>query len=186
MLIPLLAFLYPQITLAANSTAAGLAWPNKLWVPMGGFTAPNTSISSYYTWSAEPVIPGSHHPSTYDVPFEFIPMLWGCNDTYIKPFNTALDANFYNVALTQQRDILGFNEPDLDVQSNCTPADAARVWIQNIEPLRSRGYRLGAPVPAGGKEWLQEWFAACNGGCNPDFMTVHWVSRVSCAVKMLL
>lgn len=36
---------------------------------------------------------------------------------------------------------------------------------------------MGSPAVTGsqmGMTWLQQFFAACNGGCNPDFMAVHW------------
>lgn len=169
--------------LAANLTAAGLAWANDLWVPMGGFTSPNTSISSYYTWSPNPVVPSPQDPPSFNVPFDFIPMLWGCTDDYIAAFNTAVARNFDNVNLTRDRDILGFNEPDLAVQSNCSPRRAAEVWKSTLEPLKAKGYRLGSPAVTGGpggKEWMRQWFKACEGGCNPDFVAVHWVSGSFC------
>ena len=106
-------------------------------------------------------------------------MLWGCTDDYINPFNAAVARNFDNVNLTRSKDILGFNEPDLAVQSNCSPERAAEVWKSTLEPLKAKGYRLGSPAVTGGpggKEWMREWFKACAGGCNPDFVAVHWVS----------
>jgi hypothetical protein len=164
---------------AANATSVGLAWANQLWVPMSGFTSPGTLITTYYTWSPQPVIPTPQYPPSFAVPFEFIPMLWGCTDDHVKSFSTAISRYFDNVNLTRQKDILGFNEPDLAVQSNCSPEKAAEVWKSTLEPLRARGYRLGGPAMTsgpGGKEWLREWFEACQEGCNPDFVPVHWVS----------
>jgi hypothetical protein len=145
---------------------------------MAGFTGSGTHISSYYNWSPSPDIPPAASSSLYDVPFPFIPMLWGCNETYTGPFSSAVASNFSNVNLTSDRAVLGFNEPDIAGQSDCTPSQAAQVWREFLEPLRYQGYRLGSPaVTSGssGKRWMVEWFEACNGSCNPDFITLHWV-----------
>ncbi|WVO13466.1 hypothetical protein L204_101083 [Cryptococcus depauperatus] len=165
-----------------NAGGPGLAWANGLWVPMAGFTGPGTLISSYYTWSPYPTIPTDEHSSLYVVPFSFIPMLWGCNQTYIDPFRQQVANNFSNATLTPSRAILGFNEPDHPGQALCTPQDAAQTWKDVLEPLKQRGYRLGSPaVTSGdqGKQWMSEWYAACNGGCNPDFTAVHWYDLVA-------
>ncbi|WWC90688.1 uncharacterized protein L201_005625 [Kwoniella dendrophila CBS 6074] len=172
-----------QYTLALNDNldGPGLAWPNQLWVPMGGFTSPGTIISSYYTWGPDPIIPEKNSSKIWDIPFPFIPMLWGCTDDYIKPFQQALYNNFSNVPLTRKRDILGFNEPDHPQQSKCTPYQAAIIWKQILEPLKYQGYRLGSPsVTSGeaGKQWMKEWYDACQGGCNPDFLALHWYDLV--------
>lgn len=148
-------------------------------VPMAGFTGDGTLISSYYNWSPYPVIPSSRDSSLYDVPFTFVPMLWGCNSTYIEPFLKQVANNFSDVDLTPKRDILGFNEPNQIGQAECSPEEAAQTWIEVIEPLKSQGYRLGSPaVTSGdsGKSWMARWYEACNGSCNPDFTALHWVS----------
>ena len=56
------------------------------------------------------------------------------------------------------------------------PTDAARLWMQYIQPLKQYGVRLGGPaVTAGdtGRPWLQKFFAAC-GQCTIDFLPLHW------------
>jgi hypothetical protein len=164
-----------------NWTKPGLAWPNSYYVPMAGFDGNNTLISSYYNWSPSPVITPKGYSSLYAVPFPFIPMLWGCNATYTDPFQSAVDSNFSNAALTPDRVVLGFNEPDITGQSDCSPSDAASAWKIYLEPLRSKGYRVGSPAVSSGtagKGWLEDWFEACGGGCNPDFIALHWVSEI--------
>ncbi|OWZ31021.1 hypothetical protein C347_03779 [Cryptococcus neoformans AD2-60a] len=165
-----------------GSGGPGLAWANNLWVPMAGFTGDGTLISSYYNWSPYPDIPTSRHSSLFDVPFTFVPMLWSCNSTYIEPFLEQVANNFSDVILTPQRAILGFNEPDQTGQAECSPEEAAQTWIEVIEPLKSQGYRLGSPaVTSGysGREWMAQWYEACNGSCNPDFTAVHWYDLVA-------
>ncbi|GFZ49514.1 hypothetical protein JCM24511_07634 [Saitozyma sp. JCM 24511] len=160
-----------------NWTKPGLAWPNSYYVPMAGFDGNNTLISSYYNWSPSPAITPKGYSSLYAVPFPFIPMLWGCNATYTDPFQSAVDSNFSNAMLTSDRVVLGFNEPDITGQSDCSPSDAASAWKTYLEPLRSKGYRVGSPAVSSGtagKEWLEDWFEACGGGCNPNFIALHW------------
>lgn len=160
----------------------GLSWPNALWVPIGGFTGRGSRVSSYYNWSPWPLVPPKDASPVYDVPFDFVPMLWGCTDTYTGPFQAAVAANFSSVRLTPDCAILGFNEPDIAGQALCSPRDAAQAWKAYMEPLKQKGFRLGAPAVGNGpdgKKWLLDWYEVCGGGCNPDFTTVHWVSRAN-------
>jgi len=77
--------------------------------------------------------------------------------------------------------VLGFNEPDNcygNTGGSCMqPSVAASVWKSQIEPLKTKyGLQLGMPAITSsqmGLTWLSQWYAACAGGCNPDFMTVH-------------
>ncbi|ODN78071.1 hypothetical protein L198_08022 [Cryptococcus wingfieldii CBS 7118] len=142
-----------------------------------------TQISSYYTWSPNPVVPTADDSDIYDVPFSFVPMLWGCtSQSETDAFLEQLAGNFSNVTLTPSRDILGFNEPDHAGQAECTPSQAAQVWVDVLEPLKEKGYRLGSPAVTGGdtgKQWMIDWYSACNGGCNPDFTAVHWYDPVA-------
>jgi len=110
-------------------------------------------------------------------------MIWGCTDDDVSSFNTALSSHFNDVRLTSRKEILAFNEPDLAAQANCSPERAAAVWKSTLEPLKAKGYRLGSPAVTGdpsGKVWLEAWLEACEGGCNPDFVAVHWVSPPWC------
>jgi hypothetical protein len=185
-----LCVLCASLVRAAKSGKAGLAWPNSVWVPMAGFTNGNSTIdwlvsskpvitmliSRYYNWAPDPVIPNTRNP-LYSVPFDFVPMLWAPNSTYLEPFLEAVANNFSDVNLTPQRDILAFNEPNQVGQADCTPQEAAQVWAQHLEPLKTQGYRLGSPAVTSapdGMDWMQEWLRACNGSCNPDFIAVHW------------
>lgn len=177
---------FPFLWLATYAVAfdpnskTGLAWANQLWVPMAGFTAQDTRISSYYNWSPSPQIPSSRQRPLFDVPFPFVPMLWGCNSTYYEPFVEAARNNFSDVMLTNERDILGFNEPEITGQSECTPQQAVDGWLEYLEPLREQGYRLGSPAVTSGSygaEWYAEWWRLCDGRCHPDFIALHWVRR---------
>jgi hypothetical protein len=96
-------------------------------------------------------------------------MLWGANQ--ISDF-TRLVVKGYADA------VMGPNEPNEHGQSNMTPQEGADLWRKYIEPLRYEGYTmLVAPACSSnpnGMVWTKAWKAACNGGCNPTHMAVHY------------
>lgn len=109
----------------------------------------------------------------------FVPMLWGASAyDYDSPFYDLVKGQIDEGANITH--VLSFNEPDGAYNtggSNIEVNLAARRWIADIEPLRKLGVKVGAPGVTGaesGWTWLDNWFKACDGGCNPDFMTVHW------------
>ncbi|THV03277.1 glycoside hydrolase [Dendrothele bispora CBS 962.96] len=114
-----------------------------------------------YTWS--PSIPDLARQLGFD-PW---PMLWGRNQ--IDEFTKTVTAGYANV-------VLGFNEPDQAGQSNLSPQDAAGLWKQYIQPLKSQGYKLVTPAVTSdpnAKQWMKDFFAACDG-CTFDAQAVHW------------
>lgn len=116
----------------------------------------------YYTWSPWP---------TNNTGIEFVPMLWGkdqIND-FTSTLGNTLTSNQVSAALA-------FNEPQQSGQSNLSPEDGASMWKEYIEPLKAKGLRLGSPAPSSapnGKTWLQDFLAACNGGCTVDFIALR-------------
>ena len=76
--------------------------------------------------------------------------------------------------------VLAFNEPDgqSSTGGSAIPADlAASTWQRQIEPLKQKGVKLGAPAVTGapsGFTWLQNFFTQCAGNCSVDFIPVHW------------
>ncbi|KAL1406301.1 hypothetical protein Q8F55_007997 [Vanrija albida] len=146
----------------------GLSWANAHWVPIAPFDAPSTPLTAQYNWAPAP---------SANTSYPFVPMLWGCDAAHVAAWDSVVAANFSGTRLTPDRAPLAFNEPELGVQANCSPKDAAAVWVKHFEPLKAWGYRLGTPaVTMGpeGKAWLLQWFAECAGACNPDFLAVHW------------
>lgn len=50
------------------------------------------------------------------------------------------------------------------------------MWKTYLEPLKTRGVRLGSPAPSSapsGKIWLQQFLDACAGGCTVDFIALR-------------
>ncbi|EIM87592.1 glycoside hydrolase [Stereum hirsutum FP-91666 SS1] len=147
-----------------NSSKAGLAWANGKWVDMKQYESTG-KVSWYYTWGPDPVDGAT---------IEFVPMFWGSKD--IDDWQSSINSTISELDV---KAILGFNEPQQSGQSNLTPSDGASLWQTYIEPLKSANpsLRLGSPAPSSapsGKTWLQEWLSACNGGCTPDFIALHW------------
>lgn len=132
----------------------------------------NSDLTWYYNYGASPtaVYTGSD--------LEFVPMLWGATagNTDTSFLDTVTGLIKGGAAIKY---VLGFNEPDGCISGGaCVDAvTAADTWIREIEPLKKLGVKLGAPAVTGspnGFNWLQNWFTACDGGCTPDFIPVHW------------
>lgn len=56
----------------------------------------------------------------------FVPMLWGEDQTSL--FKALADKDFEGSVLTERKDVLAFNEPNLEEQSNLSPQEAADLW----------------------------------------------------------
>lgn len=102
---------------------------------------------------------------------EYVPQCWGGNDA----------PNFIANLKSQAPDathILTFNEPDGQGggQATMTPAHAADLWRQYIEPLHASGIKLGSPATTGsngGIVWLQQFMGNCTD-CHVDFLATHY------------
>lgn len=109
--------------------------------------------------------------STWFGSLEFVPQLWGGDAA--ASFASEVLAN-----VPATRHILTFNEPDSsgDGQATMTPALAATIWKQYVEPLRTHNIKLGSPACTGtdtGIEWLKQFYGNCTT-CHIDFIATHW------------
>ncbi|KAJ7777874.1 hypothetical protein DFH07DRAFT_567523 [Mycena maculata] len=114
-----------------------------------------------YNWAATP-------PASVPSGLDFVPMQWGRDNV----------SSFADIVRNASaKTILGFNEPDMPPpQSNIPAGEAAQLWRQYIEPLKSDGVRLGSPAISSGPSglpWLTEFMQACSN-CTIDFIVVHW------------
>lgn len=129
----------------------------------------SSDLTWYYNYQAEPT--GEFDQSK----LQFVPMLWGSSSA--EGFHdkvVALKDGGMNISY-----VLSFNEPDGCVSGgSCLDAEtAAQLWIQEIEPLKELGIKLGAPAVTGaptGFTWLQNFFTQCDGKCSADFIPIHW------------
>jgi len=131
----------------------------------------NSDITWYYNYGANPSL-DSQNPN-----LTFVPMAFDVA-TSNTPFSTTI-RNLIDGG-TPVPFVLSYNEPDqsLDVGgSDISPSEAATFWKSQLQGLRALGVQVGGPAVSGSPEgftWLANFFDACNGGCTPDFMVVHW------------
>ena len=133
----------------------------------------SSDLTWYYNYASTPSPAFSNSTK-----LQFVPMIWGVSQN---PNETT----FLNDVQGQIQGgakipyILTFNEPDGQGNGGSSvPAEtAAQAWINEVEPLKKQGVKLGAPAVTGspsGFTWLQNFFNACNGSCTADFIPVHW------------
>lgn len=137
----------------------------------------NSYNSRYYNYGPSP---SSAYSS--DKSLQFVPMLWGASDKDTgTPFYDNVKRQIDGGANISY--VLGFNEPDgthATGGSNLAVDIAAKRWIAEMEPLKKLGVKLGAPAVTGaasGWTWMENFLEACDGGCNPDFIPVHWYGK---------
>lgn len=140
---------------------------NSIWTESG------SDLTWYYNYAASP----SSDLSTSSL--QFVPMLFSAptssSDTSFLDTVKTLISGGSNISY-----VLTYNEPDgtSSTGGSDVPASlAASTWIREVEPLRKLGVKLGAPAVTGspsGFTWLSDFFTACNGSCNPDFIPIHW------------
>ncbi|EEA21169.1 hypothetical protein TMatcc_001170 [Talaromyces marneffei ATCC 18224] len=143
---------------------------DQIWV------ADNSDLTWYYDYKD---IPAAAYSNRTQQEFEFVPMLWGsANSSGFASEIKSQIATGRNIT-----HILTFNEPDGTSStggSEISPADAASIWIDDIEPLRNENVKIGAPSVTGsqsGLTWLSEFFSNCTSlktNCTVDFIPLHW------------
>jgi hypothetical protein len=136
-------------------------------------------LNWYYTWLPT-TAPSNIFAGDQAGAVEFVPTIH--NDT-------ALDADLATLArlpAAARRHVFTFNEPDgtLDTGGSAvSPADAARLYVERLAPLRAQlGVALSHPATTGsprGRQWLRDFNAACwrlnaTHGCAADFVVAHW------------
>jgi len=114
----------------------------------------------YYNW--RPVEKIAPAPGV-----EFVPMFWSARD-----ITSETVAAINGSAATH---VLGFNEPDMEGQSNMTPEECLEAWPQ----LMTLKQRLGSPAPANWT-WLEKFMPeARRRGLRVDFVCIHRYPDIS-------
>lgn len=147
------------------------------------FAQPNNGLTWYWNYDVSPT-PEYINLSQSDI--EFVPQLWGASNTT----GTSFLSNVTTL-INQGRNIthvLSFNEPDVNYTasgSQVSPDLAAVTWMQNFDPLRKMGIKVGAPVVFAnelGFTWLDNFYGACQklkSNCTADFMNIHIFGNIS-------
>ncbi|GAA2066312.1 hypothetical protein GCM10009801_12560 [Streptomyces albiaxialis] len=120
----------------------------------------DSRASWYHNWASSS--PGIKEPGGV----EYVPTIWGPD--------SVTDAEL-NAAKKEGRNLLAFNEPDLESQADMTPEQALDLWPR----LEKTGLRLGAPAVATGADQAGSWLdrfmkGAEKRGLRVDFIPVHW------------
>jgi Glycosyl hydrolase catalytic core len=147
------------------------------------FVQPDNGLTWYFNYGLSPT---SEYINLTQSDIEFVPMLWGVDNTTGSTFLsniTSMIAKGRNITHA-----LGFNEPDVNFTaggSQVSPDAAAASWILNFDPLRKMGIKVGAPVVyanESGFTWLDNFYAACQSrksNCTADFMNIHCFGNIS-------
>ncbi|KAJ3820337.1 hypothetical protein F5880DRAFT_976351 [Lentinula raphanica] len=161
----IMASFFSAVPVNALSTGGGkgcLAWPNGDQPYLKDYKTDKTSL--IYTWRE------TAPSNAAALGFTFAPQMWGLSGSHLKQFASTVTAGYAKYALF-------LNEPNEVGQSSTDPAVAADAWKRFMEPLKAQGYQVGSAATSSrpnGETWTHDFFTACNGGCNPDFMAVHW------------
>ncbi|GJE89229.1 glycoside hydrolase family protein [Phanerochaete sordida] len=162
------ATLAPDARAVSSSAKAGLAWPAN--EPSGDIQQFTTTgkVQWFYTFG----------PAGFASALEFVPMLGSAGQA--ADWDATIAGTIASLHVTHA---MGFSEPDQAAGANLSPAAAAALWQQHIQPLAQQGIVLGSPAPSSapaGLTWLQQWFALCSG-CTVDFVAMHWTGTSATA-----
>src|ERR1700722_12164705 len=144
LIILLIALSSPLSSLAAASTKRGLVYIPNAQHPEDDniWTRPGSDLTWYYNYGANPSSAYVH------TNLQFVPQLWGTpsSQSFLSSVQSQL-AGGTNITY-----VLSFNEPDGTTStggSNISPTQAASIWQQELEPLRTSGVKLGLPCTTG-------------------------------------
>ncbi|KAI9055134.1 hypothetical protein LZ554_000098 [Drepanopeziza brunnea f. sp. 'monogermtubi'] len=141
---------------------------NQIWVEG------TSDLTWYYNYQVQP---SAAYANRTQEEFEFVPMLWSISNTFYDEVKALIDGG-RNIT-----HVLGYNEPDGTAAtggSSIDPVSAATNWLEQMEPLRKLGVKVGAPAVTGsprGFTWLDAFFTACghqDSNCTVDFIPIHW------------
>jgi hypothetical protein len=169
-------------------------WVNSIWFQ------DDSPLTWYYNYLVEPSEPFA---GVQQSDFEFVPMMWGWGpDNLYNPNDTSFLTNVTNLIKNGRniKHVLGFNQPDVlgaNGGSEISPANAAKLWINNFVPLQKMGVKIGLPVIKADWDptnWTVPFLHNCTellGGdgnsnettCPFDFVPIHVFGNMSVITK---
>ncbi|MDR3725121.1 MAG: glycosyl hydrolase [Terracidiphilus sp.] len=158
----MVAALVPEFAARAESLPAAAPAPKK-GIGDNEKSAPEAVALSgarwYYNWTA--------HPSAVSKDVEFVPMIWGKAD---------IDGDIEAAKRSGAKNLLTFNEPDGQGESDMTVKEAIALWPR----LEASGLRLGSPAATTGAPWLDQFMAAAKARkYRVDFLCLHWYGDIT-------
>lgn len=156
-----------QAPLGTLAKKRGVPYNNPAYTPLWFWSAPTTWI---YNWAQTP---GAAYLTGKGTRFEFIPMLW----SNTAGFTATWASNAAAAIAAGSSALLAFNEPDLNTQSNLSPAVAAKSYMQYMQPFAGKAVLVSPSITNGaapmGFAWLQSFLGNCTG-CTVDAVALHW------------
>ncbi|KIP12830.1 glycoside hydrolase family 128 protein [Phlebiopsis gigantea 11061_1 CR5-6] len=119
------------------------------------------NVAYLYSWS-----PWKPQDNIFGL--KFAPMLWGPKQQ--SDWNKLVVPGYANLAIA-------LNEPDEPTQLNMDPGDAAAYWKSQVQSKAGEGYELWGPAVTSstrGETWMDNFLAACNGGCTFTHNALHF------------
>ncbi|KAK4184242.1 glycosyl hydrolase catalytic core-domain-containing protein [Podospora australis] len=137
-----------------------------------------TPLSWYWNFANEP---GESYKDIPQEKFEFVPTMWGAytsngTDTFFLGNLTAL------MKTRKISHVITFNLPDWSFDkggSQMSPEVGARVYVNNILPLREQGVKVSLPTVSDPKgSWIEPFMNNCtklndDKPCEFDFVPLH-------------
>ncbi|KAF3920929.1 hypothetical protein ABW20_dc0100911 [Dactylellina cionopaga] len=145
------------------------------------FTGSGNTLSWYYNYGQQP------SSQLAQSQWEFVPMVWGKDNA------PRIQGNIDKIKAAGGRVnyVIGFNEPEMPRKwggSELTPAVAAQLWKQYLQPLAAQGIGLGTPGVSSSPSsftWLSEFFDACSG-CTFKALCLHHYGHPASSLKQHL
>lgn len=152
-----------SVTLCLSASAFAQVAPkgvgNYRGVPRANANMAALHVGWYYNWGTSP------NGETRGI--QFVPMIWAHANVNPQELHAAIESGAGT--------LLGFNEPDVQSQSNMTVEQAIADWPQ----LQATGLRLGSPASGTGDDtqtngWLARFMAQIKAhGYRVDFICIH-------------
>ncbi|KAI0828529.1 glycosyl hydrolase catalytic core-domain-containing protein [Trametes gibbosa] len=105
---------------------------------------------------------------------QYFPMLWSAAPEHSNQW----EANANAAIAKGSTHLLFINEPDLSSQSNTSPQDAAKQWMQFMQPFAGKATLVSPAITNGGPPmgtgWMDSFIEECDKlGCQVDKIAMH-------------
>lgn len=122
----------------------------------------NKTVSWYHHWEDGPV-------SNIHKKVEYVPMYWGPKKKGDWHRRKAY------IEKHKPKNILAFNEPDIESQAAMTPSEAVSEFMKELQPFADKGINVSSPQMVYDIGWLESFMDKCKAkGCKISFVALHW------------
>lgn len=78
------------------------------------------------------------------------------------------------------KNLLAFNEPDVQGQANMSPQQAVSEFMKELQPFAEKGVNVSTPQMVYNLDWLDQFMNGCKkAGCKISFAALHWYGSTS-------